>query len=401
MMAEMGFKCFRTSIAWTRIFPNGDEAVPNEAGLKFYDDVFATCHQYGIEPVVTLSHFELPLHLVKAYDGFRNRQVADFFVKFAEVCLRRYHLQVKYWMTFNEINNQTNWADPHPLLQNSGLVIKPGENAEEAMFQAAHHELVASAQVVQLAHLIDPRLQVGCMIAMCPIYPLTAKPADVMKAAKAMDYRYYFGDVHVLGHYPAWLTRYCQRKAYHIDVTPEDEAILAAGTVDYVGISYYMSFATQQNRAEDDFDYQESTDLVANPYVEKSDWGWTIDPLGLRYALNWLNERWHKPLYIVENGLGGYDQVVDAQIHDDYRIDYLRAHIAAMEAAIVEDGVDVRGYMPWSALDIVSASTGEMKKRYGFIYVDADDQGQGSFRRLKKDSFDWYRQVIASRGAQL
>ncbi|WP_262315183.1 6-phospho-beta-glucosidase [Lacticaseibacillus parakribbianus] len=402
LFAEMGFKCFRLSIAWTRIFPNGDEAVPNEAGLAFYDDVFATCKQYGIEPIVTLAHFEMPLKLVKEYGGFRNRQVVDFFVKFAETCFRRYHNQVKYWMTFNEINNQTSWRDAHPMLQNSGVIFKEGENKEEVMFQAAHLEFVASAQAVQIAHAIDPTLQVGDMIAMSPIYPLTAKPKDVMMAERAMRYRYYFGDVQALGEYPQWLLNYWDQKGYQIDVTEADRAILKAGAVDYIGFSYYNSGAVEYKDDNPDMVYDEPNSQVPNPYVPRSDWGWQIDPVGLRYAMNWMQARWNKPMFIVENGFGAYDKLEDdGSIHDDYRIKYLSDHIAEMEKAVVIDGCNLIGYTPWSAIDIVSASTGEMKKRYGLIFVDANDEGQGSFERRRKDSFYWYQKVIKSNGAEL
>ncbi|KRK93247.1 6-phospho-beta-glucosidase [Companilactobacillus futsaii] len=402
LFAELGLKCFRTSIAWTRIFPNGDETKPNEAGLKFYDDMFDECLKYGIQPVITLSHFEMPYHLVKKYGGFSNRKVIGFFDRFAEVCFKRYKDKVKYWMTFNEINNQTDWRDPHPLLQDSGLQLGKDDNWEEAMFQAAHYEFVASAHAVQIAHKIDPSLKVGSMIAMCPVYPLTSKPTDIMKAERAMQYRYYFGDVQALGFYPEWITKYWARKGYNLDITAADLADIKAGTVDYVGFSYYMSFTTKAKDGETHFDYDEHNDLVSNPYVEKSDWGWQIDPVGLRYAMNWMTTRWHKPLFIVENGFGAYDKLEDDNsIHDPYRISYFHDHILQMEKAVHEDGVDLIGYTPWGHIDLISASTGEMKKRYGMIYVDQDDEGNGSLKRYKKDSFAWYQKVIASNGEDL
>ncbi|KRN24483.1 6-phospho-beta-glucosidase [Lacticaseibacillus camelliae] len=402
LFAEMGMTAFRTSIAWTRIYPNGDEDVPNEAGLKFYDDLFAELHKYNIEPIVTLSHFEMPLHLVKAYGGFGSRKVVDCFTKFAETCFRRYHNQVKYWMTFNEINNQTSWRDPHPLLQNSGLILGKGDNWEEKMFQAAHLEFVAAAQAVQIGHAIDPTLQIGDMIAFNPIYPLTARPEDVMYCQRAMNYRYYFGDVMALGEYPAWLKKYWAKKGYDIGITPADEAIIKAGTADFVGFSYYNSAVVKYSDDNPDMDFDEFKNDTKNPYVPRSDWGWQIDPVGLRYSLNWMTARWHKPMMIVENGFGAFDKVeADGSIHDDYRIKYLADHLLQAEKAVAEDGVDLLGYCPWSAIDIVSASTGEMKKRYGFIYVDADDQGHGSWKRSRKDSFNWYKKVIASRGEDL
>ena len=347
LFAEMGFKCFRTSIAWTRIFPKGDE---------FYDDLFDECLKHGIEPVITLSHFEMPYHLVTEYGGWKNRKLIDFFVRFAEVVFKRYKDKVKYWMTFNEINNQANYQEDFAPFTNSGIVYEEGDNREAIMYQAAHYELVASAKAVKLGHEINPDFQIGCMIAMCPIYPATCNPKDVLMAMKAMQKRYYFADVHVFGKYPEHILKYWQRKGISVDFTDQDK--------------------------------------------EASEWGWQIDPEGLRYALNWFTDHYHLPLFIVENGFGAIDQVeADGMVHDDYRIDYLGAHIREMKKAVVEDGVDLMGYTPWGCIDLVSAGTGEMRKRYGFIYVDKDDDGQGSYERSPKKSFNWYKEVIASNGA--
>ena len=399
LMAEMGFKAFRTSIAWTRIFPNGDEDKPNEAGLKFYDRVFDELLKYHIQPVITLSHFEMPINLVKKYDGWSNRKLIDFFIRFAHVCFERYHSKVKYWMTFNEINNQTNYKSDISVYENSGIKFKPGDDKEKLMYQAAHYELVASAEAVQIGHAIDPSLKIGCMLAFCPIYPASSDPKDILFANRAMDTRLYFGDVHVNGTYPNWLKAYFDNKHFNLDITDNDLEILAKGTVDYVGFSYYMSFAVKYSNH---LNYQEYSDLVANPFIKTNDWGWPIDPVGLRYALNWMTTRWHKPLFIVENGLGAYDKLTpDHKIHDDYRIDYLRSHIEQMKLAVTKDGVDLIGYLPWGCIDLVSASTEEMQKRYGFIYVDEDDHGQGSLKRYKKDSFYWYKKVIESNGENL
>lgn len=403
LFAEMGFKCFRTSIAWTRIFPNGDELEPNEEGLQFYDDLFDECLKHGIEPVITLSHFEMPFHLVKEYGGWRNRKVIDFFVRFAEVCFERYQDKVKYWMTFNEINNQANFHDDFAPFTNSGIVYEEGENREPVMYQAAHYELVASAKAVAIGHAINPDLQIGCMIAMCPIYPYSCSPRDILKAQKAMQMRYYFTDVHVHGYYPKFILKYWESKGYEFDISAEDLETLVMGTVDYIGFSYYMSFAIKGPETSDgSYEYDETKDLVRNPHVEASDWGWQIDPEGLRYSLNWFQDMYHLPLFIVENGFGAIDQVEeDGSIHDPYRIDYLQAHIKEMKKAVVEDGVDLIGYTPWGCIDLISAGTGEMKKRYGFIYVDKDNEGNGSLERSKKDSFDWYKEVIASNGENI
>ncbi|MEG0783405.1 6-phospho-beta-glucosidase [Carnobacterium sp.] len=402
LFAEMGFKCFRTSIAWTRIFPQGDESEPNELGLKFYDELFDECLKYGIEPVITLSHFEMPYHLVTEYGGWRNRKMIDFFVRFAEVCFTRYKDKVKYWMTFNEINNQANYNEDFAPFTNSGIAYQPGENREKIMYQAAHYELVASALAVKIGHEINPDFQIGCMIAMCPIYPLSCKPEDMMMSVSAMHKRYWFTDVHVRGYYPAYLEKYFQRKGFNLDITVEDKLLLLEGCVDYIGFSYYMSFTTESKSDNPQYDYDESKDLVRNPYVKASDWGWQIDPVGLRYAMNWFYDRYQLPLFIVENGFGAIDQLnSDGTIDDDYRIDYLKAHIKAMKTAVEEDGIDLLGYTPWGCIDLVSAGTGEMKKRYGFIYVDKDNEGQGTLKRSKKKSFDWYKQVIATNGKQL
>ncbi|WP_125765464.1 6-phospho-beta-glucosidase [Levilactobacillus mulengensis] len=403
LFAEMGFKSFRTSIAWSRIFPQGDELEPNEAGLAFYDRLFDECHKYGIEPVVTLSHFEMPYNLVTSYGGFRSRKTIEFFTRFARAVFTRYRDKVTYWLTFNEINNQTNYDRAFTLFTNSGIQAQPGEDAETVMYQAAHYEVVASSLAVQIGHSINPDFQIGAMVAFSPVYPASDKPRDVFKAQRAMQARFWFSDVQVEGQYPTWLSQYFQSKQFDLDITAADLANLKKGTVDYLGFSYYMSFATQASDHEDDqFSYNEATDLVTNQFVPQSDWGWQVDPQGLRYALNWMNDRYHLPLFVVENGIGAIDELTaDHQVHDQYRIDYLHDHIAQMALAINEDGVDVIGYTPWSAIDIVSASTGQLSKRYGFIYVDRNDDGSGSLARYRKDSFYWYQRVIATNGADL
>lgn len=402
LFAEMGFKCFRTSIAWTRIFPNGDEELPNEAGLKFYDDMFDTCHQYGIEPVITLSHFEMPYRLVKEYGGFRNRKCIDFFVKFAKVCFERYQNKVTYWMTFNEINNQTNYVTDWAPFTNSGIVYKEGENREAIMYQAAHYELVASAQAIRIGKEINPNFKIGCMIAMTPIYPYSCMPEDMMMSVSAMQKRFWFADVHVRGHYPNYIKKYLERKEIKLDITAQDEKDLKEGCVYYIGFSYYMSFAVECGEENAEYEYREDKSLVDNPYIKKSEWGWPVDPEGLRYSLNWLYDRYELPLFIVENGLGAYDKKgTDGVIHDDYRIEYLREHIAAMKRCVEKDGVEVMGYTPWGCIDLVSAGSGEMEKRYGFIYVDKDNKGEGTLGRERKDSFHWFKHVIETNGEEL
>lgn len=402
LFAEMGFKCFRTSIAWTRIFPNGDEERPNEAGLQFYDDLFDELLKYDIQPVVTLSHFEMPYDLVKKYGGWKNRKVIDFFVKYALTVMERYKNKVKYWMTFNEINNQKNYKYPLFGYTCSGVIFSEESKPEECMYQVVHHELVASALVVKKGHEINPDFQIGCMMAFVPLYPYSCHPEDIMFAALSMHDRYLFGDVHVRGEYPSYIFKEWEQKGFHIEITEDDKDILKAGTVDYVGFSYYMSNAVKANTVAEGNGLDGFPGSVSNPFVKKSDWGWQIDPIGLRYSLNMLYERYQKPLFIVENGFGAVDELnQDGTISDDNRIAYLKAHIEELKKAVLEDGVDLMGYTPWGCIDCVSFTTGEMKKRYGFIYVDRDNEGKGTLERKKKKSFYWYQKVIETRGEEL
>lgn len=405
MFAEMGLKCLRTSIGWSRIFPKGDEEEPNEAGLQFYDDVFDELIKHGIEPVITLSHFEMPLHLAREYGGFRSRKVAEYFAKFAEVCFNRYKNKVTYWMTFNEINNKMDVNNPLFLWTNSGVSVKEGENAKEVMYQAGHHELLASAWAVAKGKEINPSFQIGAMVSHVPIYPYSSNPEDVMLAEEYMRQRYFFPDVQVRGYYPSYALKEFEREGYHIPFEEGDEESLRKGKVDYLGFSYYMSTTVKSDAVSDhngDIVNGALPHGVENPYIKSSDWGWSIDPTGLRYTLNRFYDRYQIPLFIVENGFGAIDQVEeDGSIHDPERIQYLASHIQALKKAVEYDGVDLIGYTPWGIIDIVSFTTGEMKKRYGMIYVDRDNEGNGSMNRLKKDSFTWYQNVIATNGEEV
>ncbi|MBR0580816.1 6-phospho-beta-glucosidase BglA [Bacillus altitudinis] len=405
MFAEMGLKCLRTSIGWSRIFPKGDEEEPNEAGLQFYDDVFDELIKHGIEPVITLSHFEMPLHLAREYGGFRSRKVAEYFAKFAEVCFNRYKNKVTYWMTFNEINNKMDVNNPLFLWTNSGVSVKEGENAKEVMYQAGHHELLASAWAVAKGKEINPSFQIGAMVSHVPIYPYSSNPEDVMLAEEYMRQRYFFPDVQVRGYYPSYALKEFEREGYHIPFEEGDEESLRKGKVDYLGFSYYMSTTVKSDAVSDhngDIVNGALPHGVENPYIKSSDWGWSIDPTGLRYTLNRFYDRYQIPLFIVENGFGAIDQVEeDGSIHDSERIQYLASHIQALKKAVEYDGVDLIGYTPWGIIDIVSFTTGEMKKRYGMIYVDRDNEGNGSMKRLKKDSFTWYQNVIATNGEEV
>ncbi len=403
LFAQMGFKCFRTSIAWSRIFPNGDEEIPNEEGLRFYDRLFDELHARKIEPVVTLSHFELPYGLVKQYGGWRNRKMITFFVRFARTVMERYRDKVKYWMTFNEINNQMILSNGIYAFTNSGILFEEGEERLRTVYQAAHYEFVASAMTVKLGHEINPDFKIGCMVAATPVYPRTCNPDDVLLAMEEDRKNLFFTDVHVRGRYPSYVKKDWERRGYTFDITPEDLEIMEKGCVDYIGFSYYLSSVMSADPAVEKLgdDLATSPDAVENPYLQMTTWGWTIDPKGLRYVLNQYYDRYQIPLFIVENGFGYEDKLEDGQIHDQNRIEYLGDHIREMVKAVDEDGVELLGYTVWGCIDPVSFGTGEMRKRYGFIYVDKDDDGNGTYQRIPKDSFYWYRDVIAGNGAEV
>ena len=400
MFGEMGFRTFRMSIAWSRIFPDGDEAEPNEEGLRFYEDVFRECHKYGIEPLVTITHFDCPIHLIKKYGGWKNRKLIEFYKKLVTVLFTRYKGLVKYWITFNEINMIL-----HLPFMGAGLLFEEGEDQTAAKYLSAHHELVASAWATKIAHEIDPENKIGCMVAAGDYYPYCSLPEDVWAAKEKDHENLMFIDVQARGYYPGYAVKLFERMGLDLVITEEDRRILRENTVDYVSFSYYSSrcITTQEGVGETTGNAFKGT---RNPYLKVSEWGWQIDPLGLRITLNSLYDRYQKPLFIVENGLGAKDELVeDGQgsytVDDQYRIDYLRAHIQAFKQAVEEDGVELLGYTPWGCIDLVSASTGEMAKRYGFIYVDRDNQGNGSLKRYKKRSFEWYKKVIASNGEEL
>lgn len=395
LLAEMGFKVFRLSINWARIFPNGDDTIPNEEGLAFYDDVFDECLKYGIEPLVTLSHYETPLNLTLKYNGWADRQVIDFFVQYAETVFKRYKDKVKYWLTFNEINIIA--LSPYT---GGGVLVEEAENPMELSYQEGHHQFVASALATKIGHEINPELKIGCMLARMTTYPETNNPKDIIKAQEENQLNLFFTDVQARGEYPGYMDRYFNENNITIHKERGDDEILKAYPVDFISFSYYMSSTTSSNPSED----QVSGNFmggIKNTYLETSDLGWQIDPIGLRWTLNDFYDRYQLPLFIVENGLGAYDKVEeDGSIHDDYRIDYLQKHIEQMKEAVL-DGVDLMGYTSWGAIDLVSASTSEMSKRYGYVYVDQDDEGKGTLERSRKDSFFWYKKVIETNGMDL
>lgn len=396
LFAEMGFHCYRFSFSWSRIFPTGEEAEPDREGLRFYDDVINELLRYGIEPVVTLCHFDAPLFLVEKYGSWKSRKMIDSFLRYCDTVFRHFKGRVRYWITFNEINMLM-----HLPFLGAGIRLKEGEDELRVKYQAAHHELVASALAVKLAREISPEFQIGCMLAAGSVYPYSCNPADVWESMKKDRENYFFIDVQARGEYPGYAKKYLARQGIELEMTVEDTEILKENTVDFISLSYYNSRCVRSD-GKGEASGGNVFASAKNPYLECSQWGWPIDPMGFRITLNALYDRYQKPLFVVENGLGAVDAVKeDGSIDDDYRIDYLRSHIRAMMEAADEDGVDIMGYTPWGCIDLVSATTGEMSKRYGLIYVDKDDDGKGTLNRVRKKSFYWYKEVIASNGERL
>lgn len=404
LFAEMGFKVFRTSINWTRIYPTGEEETPNEKGLEFYDRVFDCCRKYGIEPLVTISHYELPYALVEKYNGWAGRELIELYEKYCHTIFERYKDKVKYWLTFNEINAGT---EKFGSVLSTGTIkgyegpVSDVPDDPQARYQALHHQFVASGRVVKYAHEHYPDFKMGNMICFITTYPMTCNPDDILLNQYQMrKMNWYCSDVQVRGEYPSYSKEIWDRLGVKLDIRDGDLDDIKNGTVDFYTLSYYMS-----NTITADKNAEKTGGNISggckNPYLESSEWGWQIDPKGLRYSLNEIYDRYRIPIMVVENGLGARDTLeADGTVNDDYRIDYLRKHIKEMEGA-VSDGVDLMGYTPWGCIDLVSASTGEMAKRYGFIYVEKYDDGTGSLARRKKKSFDWYRKVIATNGEDL
>ncbi len=398
LFAEMGFKVFRTSIAWSRIFPNGDDCTPNEKGLEFYDALFDECLKYGIQPLVTLSHYEPPLQLAKKYNGWLDRRTISFFERFAETVFKRYKDKVKYWLTFNEIN-----AILKAPFMCGAILTDKEQLSESQLYTAMHHQLVASASVTKMCHEIIPDAMIGCMILGVTVYPLTPSPDDMIKTMLRDRETYQFAHIHARGEYPGYLLRYFKKNNIKVNITDKDKEILK-NTVDFISFSYYSSICESADDKAERTGGNLSKGFV-NPYLKASDWGWQIDPKGLRYTLTKLYDLYSLPLFIVENGLGAEDVLIEGPngektVNDDYRIDYLNSHLVELEKAI-DDGIPVMGYTSWGCIDIISASTAEMRKRYGYIYVDRNDDGKGTFNRYKKKSFEWYKNVIKTNGESL
>lgn len=393
---ELGLKVFRMSACWSRIFPMGDEAEPNQEGLQYYRDVFAELKRKNIKIFLTLCHYDMPVHLVEKYGGWKNRKMIDFYVKYATVMYENFKNDVDYWLPFNEIN-----AARFAHWDGIGVVAEEEENLEQTIFQCLHHQFVANALAVKAGHEITRKNNIGCMVAAFTIYAGTCNPDDVVQEINDLrNSNWFYTDIMARGHYPNYAYRLFKKLGIHVKITETDKKILQENTVDFVSFSYYASMIASVNE-----DYEVTTGNMAgsvyvNPYLKKSDFGWTIDPEGLRTCMNRFYDRYEKPIFIAENGLGAFDKFEDGTVHDDYRIEYLKAHFRAISEAI-DDGVECLGYTMWGIIDLVSCGPLTMDKRYGVIYVDYDNEGHGTGRRFKKDSFAWYKHFIETNGSEL
>lgn len=390
LFSEMGFKALRLSISWSRLFPTGEEDTPNEQGVDFYLKLFQELKKYDITPIVTLSHFEMPVHLAVKYNGWADRQLIDLFTKYTRFVLDTYKDYVTHWIVFNEID-----ATIHIPFVGAGIILEKTENLEQTKYQALHHQFIATAQTIKYAHEVNPKSKVGCMATKNLKYPATCKPEDCMQFFNETEIDTFVTDVQALGEYNYAIKQYFKNKGIKLDTTEEELQLLKDHTVDYVGFSYYASLVTSFDKTNADTTNANLLVGEKNPYLKVTPWGWQIDPSGLRYSLNFFYARYGLPVFVAENGMGMLDQVDEmGQVHDDYRIDFVSKHLEQLMKAI-DDGVDVMGYTYWGCIDCISASTSEMSKRYGFIYVDQDDQGNGTLKRSKKDSFEWYKKFIS------
>lgn len=402
LFGEMGFKALRISIDWSRIYPNGDDEEPNKKGIEYYQSVVDELLKNGIEPIVTLYHFEMPVNLVRKYGSWTNRKVIDFYLKYCKTMFEALKGKVKYWVTFNEMNHidpQTEASDIFTYII-AGLKFSEMVEKKQTLATIGYNMTLAGGKAVELAHEIDPNNKVGCVFGLTPVYPINCNPVNVMNAFKEMDRDFYQIDAMCNGCFPKYKLKEYKDSDIQLEISNEDKESFYNGKLDFIGVNYY---STSVAHYEGDDNGEETLfGGVQNPYLEKSKWGWSIDPIGLRYLLNYVYRRYELPIIVSENGLGAMDKVeADGSINDDYRIDYLNQHLIQLKKAAEEDGVECFGYLMWGPIDLVSATTGEMKKRYGFIYVDKQDDGTGDYSRKKKKSFDWYKEVIESNGESL
>ncbi|GCF94657.1 6-phospho-beta-glucosidase [Enterococcus florum] len=402
LFADMGFKALRISIDWSRIFPNGDDVQPNQQGIQFYSDLVDELLKYGIEPIVTLYHFEMPMAIVEKYDTWKNRATIDLYLRFCQVMGEALKGRVKYWITFNEMNHidpKTEVSDIFTYIL-AGLKNSEIEEPQKTLAVISYNMTLASVKAVKLLHDLDPKNEVGCVFGLTPSYPKTCQPENMLKSFQDTLQEFYQIDAMVGGRFPKYKLFEYQKMGITLDYLDENQPAFAEGKIDFIGLNYYMSAVSTIKERSDQEGAFFGGEL--NPYLEKSEWGWSIDSVGLRYLLNFVYHKYHLPIMICENGLGAEDiPSKDGTINDDYRIDYLQKHLSELKKAIFEDGVECFGYLMWGPIDLISATTGEMKKRYGFIYVNKHDDGSGDLSRVPKKSYYWYRDMISTQGVNL
>ncbi len=397
LFAEMGFTVFRFSISIARVFPQLDQEHPNENALKHYEEVIDTCRKYGMEPLVTLAHFDPPLEMYEKYGGWSNRELIGIFTKYTKAVMERFKDQVKYWIIFNEIN----MCRMAPF-KSVAMIYEDASDYEERIYKAVHNQFIAAAKTIETGKKINPQFQFGCMIADICSYPYSCDPRDVLyNQSSDRIMNLFFLDVQVNGEYPYYMVNYFEKNHIHIEMEEEDMEILKKNTSDFVGFSYYMSTVTSYDTEGKEKTGGNLGQGLKNPKLESTEWGWQIDPVGIRYTMHQLYDRYQKPLFILENGIGMVETLNNENtVHDQYRIEYLRDHMEQIILA-AEEGCDVLGYTMWSPIDLISSGTSEMSKRYGFIFVDQDDFGNGSGKRYKKDSFHWFKKVISEGGLEI
>ncbi|NFA42381.1 glycoside hydrolase family 1 protein [Clostridium botulinum] len=405
LFSEMGLKAYRFSIAWTRIIPQGTGEV-NEKGIKFYNDLIDELNKYNIEPIVTMFHFDLP-YTLEEKGGWSNRDTIDAFSKYAKVLFERFGSKVKYWLTINEQNTM--------ILHPGAIGIPKGGKlpSKKELYQQNHHMLLAQAKVMNLCHEMCPNGKIGPALNTTAMYGETCNPLDAIAAHNWETIRCWsFLDMAVRGKYNKLAWSYLMDRGLEPIIEDGDMDIMKNAKPDFIAINYYSTATIAASKGDaSDISARAGDQQIMlgeqgvyraaeNPYVDKTKYGWVVDPIGLRMTLRKVSERYDLPILITENGIGAPDKLEKNEtINDDYRIDYIRKHLEQLKLAI-NDGVEVMGYCPWSAIDVVSTHQG-YGKRYGFIYVNRDEFDLKDLRRIKKKSFNWYKNVINTNGEEL
>ncbi|KAB2331085.1 glycoside hydrolase family 1 protein [Bacillus mesophilum] len=410
LMAEQGLKTYRFSIAWSRIYPTGNGEV-NEKGLQFYDDLIDELLKYNIEPMITLYHWDIPQSLMDQYGGWESRQVIEDFNEYAITLYKRYGDRVKYWISLNEQNYFISYGYETAL-------HPPAVKDRKRMYAANHIANLANAKVIQSFRKYVPDGKIGPSFAYKPYYPVDSNPQNILAFENSEDLNnYYWMDMYAWGRYPVTAWKFLEENGLAPEIEEGDFELLASAKPDFMGVNYYRTTTVEENPKDGGVDIgvknvtgkKGSTKhsgmpgmfkTTNNPHVESTNWDWDIDPQGLRIGLRRIATRYQLPVLITENGLGEFDALEEGDVvNDDYRIDYLKSHIQAIQDAM-SDGVEVLGYCAWSFTDLLSWLNG-YQKRYGFVYVNREEDDEKDLRRIKKKSYHWYKEVIAENGENL